>query len=61
MYRVIWVAGERDGEELARFEKEIDATNFAIVFEAEHEEEFDPGCGGVAIIGPDGNEVINWG
>lgn len=58
-YEVFWVAGDRDGETLGTFEDEYDAIKFACKFWDEHEEEFDPVCGGVAINASDGEEV-NW-
>lgn len=60
MYEVVWVAGEHDGETIASFETEADAIQFAKKFMKEHEEEFDPVCGGVAIYDPTGEVVENW-
>lgn len=59
-YEVFWVAGERDGEILAAFEKRSDAVAFAYKFSEEHEDEFDPTCGGVGITDPDGDVLMNW-
>lgn len=58
-YTVFWVAGKRDGETLATFEEERDAIRFARQFQEEHEDEFDPCCGGVGIVDADGNP-IEW-
>lgn len=59
MYEVYWVAGERDGEVLATFDSERDAARFAENFWGSHAEEFDPCCGGVAIVDEEGND-IEW-
>ena len=59
-YVVFITGGDKDGEELARFDKERDAIKFAREYYAEHEDEFDPVCGGVAIIDTLGNDVIDW-
>ena len=59
MYTVFWVAGKRDGQELGNFETEREAIKFAKEFLNEHEEEFDPVCGGVAIADGDG-KIIEW-
>lgn len=57
---VYWVGGKRDGEILATFdtgEKNPDfrAEKFAEKFYEEHKDEFDPVCGGVGIMEPDGS------
>ena len=59
-YIVHWVGGARDGETLAEFDDEYEAIKFARKFSEEHEEEFDPFCGGVGINNPDGNVVEDW-
>ena len=60
-YRVYWVAGERDGQGIARFEHEIDSIEFARQFLKDHESEFDPVCGGVMIINEEtGEELFDW-
>ncbi len=61
MYAVFWVAGARDGEVLDEFDDIREAITFAEQFRKEHENEFDPTCGGVAISDeskPDG--LIEW-
>lgn len=61
MYRVYWVAGEKDGQEIARFEHEIDSIEFARQFSKDHEKEFDPVCGGVMIVNEEtGKELMDW-
>lgn len=57
VYTVFWVGDPRDGEILGKFETEGDAVNFAAKFENEHEAEFEPVCGGIAIDDEDGNPV----
>lgn len=59
-YTVYWVAGERDGETLGEFETENEAIKFARAFYDEHEDEFDPCCGGAGIADPEGNVVTDW-
>ena len=63
-YEVFWVAGERDGEVLKTFDNidaisSLQAIDFAEEFLREHEEEFDPWCGGVAIIDENG-KALEW-
>lgn len=58
-YTVYWIGGDRDGETLAEFDDENDAIRFACRFHDDHEDEFDPVCGGVGIDGPDG-AVSDW-
>ena len=58
-YTVFWVGGDKDGEGLCYFGDLMDAMNFARNFEKEHEEEFDPVCGGVAIADESGN-LVEW-
>lgn len=56
-YRVIWVGGDRDGEEVGRFDRRKDADDFADEFGAEHEDEFNPTWGGLMILNIDGERV----
>ena len=58
-YTVFWVGGERDGEEIYCSSDLNEAMNFAENFENEHEKEFDPFCGGVAIFDETGS-IIEW-
>lgn len=57
LYRVYWVGGEKDGQPVAYFDREADALHFAEKYSAEHEEEFDPVCGGLMVINPDGENI----
>lgn len=61
-WTVYWVGGERDGEVLHAysFTDRIDAERFARDFYREHEDEFDPCCGGVGIEDEDGNVDMDW-
>lgn len=59
-YAVYLVGGERDGEELAKFGSETEAVDFARQYSRDHEADFDPVCGGVAIEDPYGETVIDW-
>lgn len=59
-YMVYWTGGERDGEELAHFDSEWEAIQFARKFEAEHADEFEPDCGGVGIVDQNGDTVYDW-
>lgn len=61
IYRVYWTGGEKDGQEVARFEYEDDAINFARQFSDDHRKEFDPVCGGVMIVNEEtGKELMDW-
>lgn len=59
-YSVLLVGGDRDGEKLGSFTDELDAIRFARQYAADHESEFDPVCGGVAIVDALGNTVTDW-
>lgn len=59
MFEVYWIGGEKDGQTVGRFETEREAIKFANAFWKDHEEEFDPVCGGVGIVDPDG-AVVEW-
>lgn len=58
-FTVFFVAGARDGETLGTFETEAEAIRFARQFQEEHEEEFDPCCGGVGIV-DNNNNPVEW-
>ena len=49
-YYAIWVAGNNDGKVLASFDDFEKIKNFARDFYRDHEDWFDPDCGGVAIF-----------
>lgn len=60
-YTVHIVGGEHDGKEIGVFDDEAKAINFARQYETEHEEEFDPVCGGVAIVNNATDETLtDW-
>ena len=59
-FTVFWVAGKRDGETLYETDDKYDAQKFAKKFYAEHEEEFDTFCGGVAIVDNKNDLDIDW-
>ena len=60
-YEVFWVGGERDGETLFEADNEADAINKALELSQEHEDEFDPQFGGIAIVDRLTNrEVVDW-
>jgi len=60
-YSVFWVAGERDGEILYETDDLADAKGKAFELTREHEDEFDPGCGGICIMdNTDGNIEIDF-
>ncbi len=56
-YTVFWVGGDRDGEILDTFDDKYKAMDFAEKYSDEHEEEFDPVCGGVGVVDSEGNPV----
>lgn len=56
-FTVYWIGGSRDGETIAEFESEYDAEKFAAEYYDEHEDEFDPVCGGVSVMDSDGDLV----
>ena len=56
-YIAFWVGGKRDGEILGIFSNVADGINFVSAFENEHESEFDPVYGGVAIVDELGMDV----
>lgn len=58
VYTVFWVGGKRDGETIGTFDDEREAAEFAEHFFYEHEEAFDPVCGGVSICDELGNDVV---
>lgn len=58
-HEVIWIGGERDGETLGTFETFREAELFANLQQEEHKDEFDPVCGGIGIIDPDGG-LVEW-
>ena len=59
-YTVYWTGGERDGETIGEFDTEGEAIKFANDFYKQHEDEFDPVCGGVGITDPNGDIVEDW-
>lgn len=60
-YEVFWVGGDRDGETLFEADNEADAINKALELSQEHEDEFDPAYGGIAIVDRLTNrEVVDW-
>ena len=58
-YTVFWVGGEKDGQTLYETNDLDDAIRFANQFTIDHEEEFDPCCGGVGIVDGKG-KTIEW-
>lgn len=58
-YTVFWVGGDRDGEIIETFDDEYKAMKFAEKFSDEHDSEFHPTWGGVAISDEDGN-LVEW-
>lgn len=59
-YTVYWTGGENDGKTIAGFDSEAEAIKFAKDFYKQHEDEFDPVCGGVGIADPNGDIVADW-
>lgn len=63
-YDIFWIGGERDGEVLATVEADekhaaYKAEQIAEKLRREHEDEFDPLCGGIGITEPDGS-IHEW-
>lgn len=60
-YDVFWVAGDRDGEVLFSTNDLAEAKAKAFELQEQHEDEFDPDCGGIAICdNADGNCEIDF-
>ena len=58
-YRLHWVGGDKDGYLIKTFDTDWDAMQYGKKYYSEHEDEFDPVCGGLMIIGP-GGEDVDW-
>lgn len=59
LYTVWIVSGPHDGEMLGKYEEVYDAIVAATTYSREHEEDFDPVCGGLMIL--DGNgDTVEW-
>ena len=59
-YTVVWVAGDKDGETLYETDDWHEATVAAERLSDEHEDEFDPVCGGIGIIDNTTGKEIEW-
>lgn len=58
-YQLYWSGGEKDGFLIKTFDSDWEAERFGSAYYDEHEEEFDPVCGGLFIIAPDGS-TVEW-
>lgn len=54
-FNVCWLGGRKDGEVIESFDDELEAVEFADWYVAEHDIEFHPVWGGIAVIDSDGN------
>ena len=59
-YTVHWVAGDRDGDTLYETDDYNEATTKAWELAKEHEDEFDPVCGGIGIVDNETGEEVEW-
>lgn len=58
-YQLYWTGGDKDGFLIKTFDSEWEAEQFGNAYYNEHEGEFDPVCGGLWILDPDGS-TIDW-
>lgn len=58
-YQLYWTGGDKDGFLIKTFDSEWEAEQFGNAYYNEHEDEFDPVCGGLWILAPDGS-TIDW-
>lgn len=58
-YQLYWTGGDKDGFLIKTFDDEWEALRFGNKYYSEHEDEFDPVCGGLWIQAPDGS-TVEW-